>query len=111
MSDRNSPRIVGSDDWTWTGRWGQRRGGFPTLGLFLIVLGAVLVAGEFFTWAAIGLAAFFFAIGVVLIVSGLRDRSDGLLFVGVFMAALALSNVLSAAIVMHGDGWGAGFVV
>ena len=105
MSNRHFPKIVGSDDWSWEGRWG-RRGGFPMFGVFLIVFGLLLVGGEFFSWARVGTAAFFLAIGVVLIAVAVRDKSDLALFVGVFMAGLALSDFLSATNVVHGDGWG-----
>ena len=94
------------------GRWSSKRGGFPTLGVFLIVFGLLLVAGQFLTIAEAGIAAFFLAIGVVLILSGVRERSDFALFLGVFIAGLALSDFLTAANVIHKNdsGWGALFV-
>jgi hypothetical protein len=112
MNDKDSPRIVGNDDWTWMGRWSSQRGGFPTFGVFLIVFGLLLVAGQYFTIAEYGIAAFFLAIGAVLIVSGIRDKSDLALFLGVFIAALALSDFLTAANVIHrtDNGWGTLFV-
>lgn len=112
MSDKDSPKIVGNDDWTWMGRWSSQRGGFPTFGVFLIVFGLLLVAGQFFTIAEYGVAAFFLAIGLVLIAAGLRDHTDFGLFFGVFIAGLALSDLLTAAKVIHSDdpGWGTLFV-
>lgn len=110
MSRHNPPKIIVSDGWSFQGSWAAPRQGIPLLGLFLIVFGLLLVAGEFFSWAEYGTAAFFLAIGVVLIADGLRDRSDLALYAGVFMAALALASFLSAAGIIHGDGWGTLFV-
>jgi hypothetical protein len=111
MSKRDSSKVViASNGWSFEGSWGSRRGGVPVLGLFLIVFGLLLVAGEFVTVAQYGTAAFFLAIGAVLIVSGIRDRSDLALYAGVFMAALAAASFLSAAELIHGDGWGTLFV-
>jgi hypothetical protein len=111
MSKRDSSRVViASNGWSFEGSWGSRRGGVPLLGLFLIVFGLLLVAGEFVSWAEYGKAAFFLAIGLVLVVSGIRDRSDLALYAGVFMAALAAASFFSAAQLIHGDGWGTLFV-
>jgi hypothetical protein len=111
MSKRDSSRVViASDGWSFEGSWGSRRRGFPLLGVFLIVFGLLLVAGNFVSWAEYGTAAFFLAIGVVLIASGLRDKSDLALYAGVFMTALAAASFLSAAGLIHGEGWGTLFV-
>jgi hypothetical protein len=111
MSKRDSSKVViASNGWSFEGSWGSRRGGVPLLGLFLIVFGLLLVAGEFVSLAEYGTAAFLLAIGVVLIVSGIRDKSDLSLYGGVFMAALAVASFLSAAGLIHGDGWGTLFV-
>jgi len=110
MSKPDSPKIIGSDGWSFEGSWSAPRGRVPLLGVFLIVFGLLLVAGEFVPWAAYGTAAFFLAIGVVLMAVGLRDKSDLALYLGVFMAGIAASDFLSAASVIHGDGWGTLFV-
>jgi hypothetical protein len=110
MSKQDSPRIVRSDGWSYEGSWSSRKSGVPLFGLFLIVFGLMLVAGQFFTWAQASTAAFFMAVGVVLIGVGIRDRADLALYVGVFIAALALSDLLSAGSLIHGDGWGTLFV-
>jgi hypothetical protein len=110
MSKQDSPRIIRSDGWSYEGRWSSRRSGAPMFGIFLIVFGLLLVAGQFFTLAQAGAAAFFMAVGVVLIVIGFRDKSSFALYVGVFIAALALSDLLSAGSLIHGDGWGTLFV-
>jgi hypothetical protein len=110
MSKQDSPKIVRSDGWSYEGSWSTRRSGVPTLGIFLIVFGLLLAAGQFWTWAQYGTAAFFMALGVVLVAVGIRDRSDLALYAGVFMAALALSDLLTAAKLITGDGWGTLFI-
>jgi len=110
MSKRDSKVVIATNGWSFEGRWGTRHGGFPMLGVFLIVFGLLLIAGNFVSWAEYGTAAFFMAIGVVLIATGVRDRSDLALYAGVFMAALATASFLSAAGLIHGDGWGTLFV-
>jgi hypothetical protein len=46
----------------------------------------------------------------VLIVVGFRDRSNLSLYTGVFVTALALSDLLSSAGLVHGSGWGTLFL-
>jgi hypothetical protein len=103
---KDQPKAVRIDSWTFDGSIPSRRSGAPLLGIFLIVFGLLLAAGQLFTWAQQGTAAFFIAIGVALVVMGLRDRSDLALYAGVFIAAIALSDLLSGAGVIHGEGWG-----
>jgi hypothetical protein len=40
----------------------------------------------------------------------MRDRSDLVLYAGVFISALALSDLLSSMGVIHGSGWGTLFL-
>jgi hypothetical protein len=113
MSNNDQPnKAVRIDAWGFEGSWGgTRRGGrVPLLGIFLIALGLFLAAGEFFREAQIGASAFFLVVGVLLVLTGLRDRSDLALYVGVFIAALALSDLLSGVGVIHGYGWGTFFL-
>ena len=104
------PKAVRVDSWGFEGSWGSRRGGVPLAGIFLIFLGLVLAAGQLFPDAQIGASAFFLAVGVILIVTGVRDRSDLALYAGVFVSALALSDLLSGAGLIHGQGWGMFFL-
>jgi hypothetical protein len=78
----------------------------PTVGLFLIVLGLLLGAGQLFSQAQIAGSAFFLALGLVLLVVGVRDRSDLALYAGVFVIALATSDLLHSLDVIRGSGWG-----
>jgi hypothetical protein len=108
MNEKN--KAVRIDSWGFEGNLAGHRGGMPLVGLFLIVLGLFLAAGQVFQDAQIGVSAFFLAVGAVMIVTGVRDRSDLALYAGVFVAALALSDLLSGIGAIHGNGWGTLFV-
>jgi len=113
MSKNDQPnKAVRIDAWGFEDGWGGNRGGhrLPLLGLFLIVLGLFLAAGEFFSVAQVGVSAFFLVVGVLLVVTGLRDRSNLALYAGVFIVALALSDLLSAVGLIQGHGWGTLFL-
>jgi hypothetical protein len=113
MSNKDqSNKAVRIDAWGFEGSWGGSRSGHrtPWLGVFLIVLGLFLVAGQVFREAQIGASAFFLLVGVLLVLTGLRDRSDLALYVGVFIAALALSDLLTGIGAIHGHGWGTFFI-
>jgi hypothetical protein len=101
-----APKAVRVDSWGFEGSWGSRGGGIPLAGIFLIVLGILLAAGQLFPQAQIGASAFFLAIGLILVVTGVRDRSDLALYSGAFVSAMALSDLLSGAGLIHGQGWG-----
>ena len=113
MSKNDQPnKAVRIDAWGFEGGWGgtQRGRRVPLLGLFLIALGLFLAAGEFFSAAQIGVSAFFLVVGVLLVLTGLRDRSDLALYVGVFIAALSLSDLLTGIGLIQGHGWGTFFL-
>jgi hypothetical protein len=106
-----SNKAVRIDAWGFEGSFaGTKGGGVPMLGVFLIILGLFLAAGQLFKEVQLGASAFFLAIGVVLVLTGLRDRSDLALYVGVFITALALSDLLAGLHVIHGSGWGTFFL-
>lgn len=98
------------DSWGFDGSWTGRTGRVPLVGVFLIVLGVLLAAGQLFHEAQVTASAFFLAVGLILVVTGVRDRSDLALYAGVFVSALALSDLLSGANVIHGQGWGTLFL-
>jgi hypothetical protein len=79
-------------------------------GIFLIIFGLLLVAGTLFQAAQVGSSALFLALGIVLLLVWLRDRSQAALFVGVFVTALALSDLLTGLQVVEGSGWGTLFL-
>ncbi len=107
-----SNKAVRIDSWGLDGSWSatRRHGGVPLFGVFLVVLGLFLAAGQLFREAQIGASAFFMAVGVVLIFTGIRDRSDLALYAGVLITALALSDLLSGVGLIHGSGWGTVFL-
>jgi hypothetical protein len=110
MGKQDNPGVVRVNDWTLDGNWHGNRSGVSTIGVFLIVLGLFLAAGQLFSEAQVGASAFFLAVGVVLLVVGVRDRSDLALYAGVFVTALALSDLLNSMNLIHGSGWGTLFL-
>jgi hypothetical protein len=110
MSKNDSPGVVRINNWTYDGGWPPRRSRISTLGIFLIVVGVLLAAGNFFPEAQIGASAFFLGLGVVLVVIGLRDHSTMALYAGVFVTAIALANLLSHVSDVRSPGWGILFV-
>jgi hypothetical protein len=113
MSKNDQPnKAVRIDAWGFEGSWGGPRRGrrVPVLGMFLVVLGLLLVAGQLFPQAQIGASAFFLVVGALLVVTGLRDRSNIALYVGVFIVALSLADLLTGIGLIHGHGWGTFFL-
>jgi hypothetical protein len=111
MSDSNRPpKAVRINSWGVETDHLPHRSSIPMFGIFLIVLGLLLAAGQFFNVAALGASALFLALGIVLLLVWVRDRSDTALYVGLFITALALSDLLSAGHVISGDGWGTLFL-
>ena len=110
MSKQDPPKAVRVDSWSFDGSWPASRPGVPMVGIFLIVLGLFLGAGQLFSQAQLGASAFFLAVGLVLVIVGVRDRSDLALYVGVFIMALALSDVLHSLSLIRGAGWGTLFL-
>jgi len=110
MSKQDPPKAVRIDNWNYQGNWSRQRSGVPLLGIFLIAFGLFLAADQLFREARIGASAFFLALGAALIIKGLRDHSDVSLYVGIFVAALALSDLLSGIGLIHGGGWGTLFL-
>jgi hypothetical protein len=110
MSDQEQPKAVRINSWGFeTGRDSGRRA-VPLLGIFLIVVGLLLVAGQLFKELQFGASAFFLALGIIFIAAGLRDRNDVALVAGLFISAIALAGLLSDARVISGDGWGTLFL-
>lgn len=107
-----SNKAVRIDGWGFEGSFAGTKGGggVPLLGVFLIILGLFLAAGQLFKEVQLGASAFFLAVGIVLILMGLRDRSDLALYVGIFITAIALSDLLTGMNVIHGSGWGTLFM-
>ncbi|MGD0863270.1 MAG: hypothetical protein ABSA21_10995 [Candidatus Limnocylindrales bacterium] len=104
------PKAVRIDSWGFEiDRAGTRRR-VSLLGVFLIVVGLLLAAGQLVKGAQIGASAIFLALGIIFLVAGLRDRNDLALYAGLFISALALSNLLTEAGLISGGGWGTLFL-
>ncbi len=86
--------------WEWgTGRPGDqgRRPGLPWIGVFLLVLGALLLIQTVFPQAqAIG-SVFVLAIGLALLVRWAITRGTGSLYAGAIITALAVPSALTNA--------------
>ena len=108
MSKDQPNKAVRIDAWGFEGSWGgsQRGGRVPLLGIFLIALGLFLAAGEFFPAAQIGASAFFLVVGVLLVLTGLKDRSDLALYVGLLVYYASINRffyIVLTAVVMTGS--------
>jgi hypothetical protein len=111
MSDRDqTPKAVRINSWGFETGTTDRGNRVPLFGVFLIVFGALLVAGQFLNVAQLGASALFLALGVILLAVWLRDRNDTALVVGLFVTAIGLSDLLTGAGVLHGEGWGTLFL-
>lgn len=110
MGKQDPPKAVRVDGWSFDGSWPGNRSRVPLVGVFLIVLGLFLAAGQLVREAQIGASAFFLTVGLILVYLGIRDRSDLALYAGAFVTALALSDLLSSIGVIHGAGWGTMFL-
>ncbi|MGD0019451.1 MAG: hypothetical protein ABSD62_09390 [Candidatus Limnocylindrales bacterium] len=111
MSDNDQPpRAVRIDSWGFETDKPGGRSKVPLFGAFLIVFGLLLAAGQLFKVAQLGASALFLALGVILLFVWLRDHSDAALYVGVFVTALALADLLTGAAVLKGNGWGTLFL-
>jgi hypothetical protein len=101
------PKVVRINSWGFEDPLPDRpRSRVAVAGVFLIVIGVLLGAGQLFPAAQIGASAFFLAVGLVLVYIGIRDHRDLALYAGILVTALALSNVLSSAGRIQGSGWG-----
>jgi hypothetical protein len=106
----NQPNVVRIDSYGFESEVPGKGSRFPLFGIFLIVLGLLLAAGQVFPQAQVGASAFFLAVGAIVFLMGVRDHSDLALYCGAFVAALALSDLLAGAGVLHGPGWGTLFI-
>jgi hypothetical protein len=111
MSDKDQPpKAVRINSWGFETDTAGGRRSVPLFGIFLIVFGMLLAAGQVFKGAQLGASALFLALGIILLLIWLRDRSNLALYIGVFVTALALSDLLNGAGVVHGNGWGTLFL-
>jgi hypothetical protein len=83
----------------------------PWLGIFLVVLGGLLLVEEVVPGARLAGSAFATAIGIALLISWAINRQIWQLYAGILVTALALPSALSDANVIDGgSGWGTLFL-
>jgi hypothetical protein len=104
------PKAVRINSWGFETDAAGGRGRIPLFGVFLIIFGALLAAGQLFKVAELGASALFLALGIVLLLVWVRDHSDAALYIGLVVTALALSDLLTGAGVVKGSGWAAVFL-
>ncbi|TME81982.1 MAG: hypothetical protein E6I45_06965 [Chloroflexi bacterium] len=102
-------RDVWSWGWTWPPEEGRRRG-VPWIGIFLLLLGGLLLVEQFVPSVQVAGSAFLLALGLAFLISWAIDRGPGALYVGAILTALGLSNVLSDTGAITGPGWGTLFL-
>jgi hypothetical protein len=111
MNDSNRPpKAVRINAWGFETDTPGRGNRVPLFGVFLILFGLLLAAGQLFKVAQIGASALFLALGLLLVIVWLRDRNEAALFVGVLVTALAASDLVTGAGLVGGNGWGGLFV-
>jgi hypothetical protein len=111
MSDPVGPEqgrvhVVG---WGW-GRDADERPGLPWIGIFLVIFGGLLLLQQIAPEFRQAGSLFFLAVGVAFLISWAANRRTSALYVGGIVTAIALSDVLSQAGYISGDGWGTLFL-
>jgi len=108
--DQSNPTVLDPFGRPLPGPGGRPR--ISLFGLFLIVFGLLLAAGELMSQAELMSSAFFLAIGIALLALGVRERSDLALYAGVLVTGLALAGLLTSPGLnaLRGPGWGSVFV-
>ena len=101
---------VRTASWSW-GHPPGTRSRVPWVGIFLVVLGGLLLVEEVVPGARLAGSAFATAIGIALLISWAINRQIWQLYAGVLVTALALPSALSDANVIDGgSGWGTLFL-
>ncbi len=100
----NGVRFYG---WDWNDAGGRRgRSRLPWFGIFLVVLGALLLLRALFPSLETAGSLLFLAAGIAFLVSWLVNRSVVALYLGSIITALAAPGLLAAAGVVEGAGVG-----
>ncbi len=99
--------VVRAYTWEWSDMGAPRgRTRLPWFGIFLVVLGALMLLELFFpAFAGVG-SLVFLAIGVAFLVSWAVNRGVGSLYLGAIITALAAPGLLEAAGIVEGGGVG-----
>ena len=99
------------NDWGWR-RLDADRPRVPLIGLFLVVLGGLLLLRQFVPALSITFSAFVVAAGIILIALYFLRRAGVLtLYAGVILTALSLPGLLQDLnVIREGGGWGTLFL-
>jgi hypothetical protein len=102
-SGRGDVRVYG---WSW-GAEDERRAGIPWIGVFLVILGLLLLVERVVPQLGAASAAFFLAVGIVLLIRWAVERRGTWLYLGSLVTALAAPEVIEAFTDVGGPGLGA----
>ncbi|MDQ6796214.1 MAG: hypothetical protein M3067_15625 [Chloroflexota bacterium] len=106
--DPNEPQQPGTVrmyGWQW-GPYDTRRPGLPWIGIFLVVLGALLLLQRLVPQYHLAGSAFALAIGLAFLLRWAISRGTGSLYAGAIITALALPDIIESLGVAAGPGLG-----
>jgi len=104
-NERRPPGTVRLYGWQW-GPYDTRRPGLPWIGLFLVVLGALLLLDRLVPQYHLAGSAFALAIGLAFLLRWAIQRGTGSLYAGAIITALALPDILEGLGLVAGPGLG-----
>jgi hypothetical protein len=103
--DRRQAGAVRAYGWQW-GPYDTRRPGLPWIGVFLVVLGALLLLDRLVPQYHLAGSAFALAIGLAFLLRWAIARDTGSLYAGAIITALALPDILEGFGLVAGPGLG-----
>ena len=99
--------VVHAYGWEWSDVGGPRgRSRLPWFGIFLIVLGGLLLAERLWPQLSSAGSLVFLAVGLAFLASWLVNHGVASLYMGGIITALAMPDLLAAANIVKGDGVG-----
>jgi hypothetical protein len=104
-------RVDTGDDWSWN-RIDDDRPRLPLIGVFLIILGAVLLLGQVVPGVRFAGSGLVVAVGIGMIALWATRRVGVIaLYAGMILTALSLPNLLrDLGVISGGNGWGTLFL-
>ncbi len=104
-NERRQPGTVRLYGWQW-GPYDTRRPGLPWVGIFLVVLGALLLFERLVPQYHLAGSAFALAIGLAFLLQWALRRGSGSLYAGAIITALAVPDILEGFGLAAGPGFG-----
>ncbi len=104
-NERRQPGTVRLYGWQW-GPYDTRRPGLPWVGIFLVVLGALLLFERLVPQYHLAGSAFALAIGLAFLLQWALRRGTGSLYAGAIITALAVPDILESFGLAAGPGLG-----